>query len=108
MSIKFRPIFLSGYDQASPVASYFHANGLLFGHHLLDARLQRAHQLILAGRGRERINIGEIAYRCGFARRATRCDTALRRHNRLPASEPLPLAGGNRGGDRLSVSVPAR
>jgi AraC-like DNA-binding protein len=45
----------------------FHANGLSFGQYLLDARLQRAHQMILAGNGRERLNIGEVAYRCGFA-----------------------------------------
>jgi AraC-like DNA-binding protein len=45
----------------------FHANGLSFGHYLLDARLQRAHQMIMACAGRERINIGEVAYRCGFA-----------------------------------------
>ena len=45
----------------------FHANGLSFGQYLLDARLQRAHQMIFAGSGRERINIGEVAYRSGFA-----------------------------------------
>lgn len=45
----------------------FHANGLSFGQYLLDARLQRAHQMILSGSGHERVNIGEIAYRCGFA-----------------------------------------
>jgi AraC-like DNA-binding protein len=45
----------------------FHANGLSFGHYLLDARLQRAHQMILTRVGRERINIGEVAYRSGFA-----------------------------------------
>lgn len=45
----------------------FHTNGLSFGHYLLDARLQLAHQIILTGVGRERINIGEVAYRCGFA-----------------------------------------
>jgi AraC-like DNA-binding protein len=45
----------------------FHANGLSFGQYLLDARLQRAHRMILAGNGCPRINIGEIAYRCGFA-----------------------------------------
>jgi len=45
----------------------FHTNGLSFGHYLLDTRLQRAHQMILTGGGSERINIGEVAYRCGFA-----------------------------------------
>jgi AraC-like DNA-binding protein len=45
----------------------FHTNGLSFGQYVLDARLQRAHQMIMAGGGRGRINIGEIAYRCGFA-----------------------------------------
>jgi AraC-like DNA-binding protein len=44
----------------------FHANGLPFARYLLDARLQGAHQMILAGNGRERLNIGEVAYRCGF------------------------------------------
>lgn len=45
----------------------FQANDLSFGHYLLDTRLQRAHQLIVTRTGRERINIGEVAYRCGFA-----------------------------------------
>jgi AraC-like DNA-binding protein len=45
----------------------FQGNALSFGHYLLDTRLQRAHQMIVTATGRERINIGEVAYRCGFA-----------------------------------------
>jgi AraC-like DNA-binding protein len=45
----------------------FHGNGSSFGQYLLDTRLQRAQQMILSNSGRERINIGEVAYRCGFA-----------------------------------------
>jgi AraC-like DNA-binding protein len=45
----------------------FQANGLSFGQYVLDARLQRARQMILSGDGHGRINMGELAYRCGFA-----------------------------------------
>jgi AraC-like DNA-binding protein len=45
----------------------FHYHGTSFGQFLLEERLQQAHLLILAAGSKGTANLGEVAYRCGFA-----------------------------------------
>jgi AraC-like DNA-binding protein len=44
----------------------FHFHGTTFGQVLLEERLKQAHLLIIGIRHRGTINLGEVAYRCGF------------------------------------------
>jgi AraC-like DNA-binding protein len=44
----------------------FHFHGTTFGQALREERLKQAHLLIIGTRHRGTINLGEIAYRCGF------------------------------------------
>lgn len=44
----------------------FHYHGTSFGQRLLELRLQRARQLIVRHGGASHINLGQVAYECGF------------------------------------------
>jgi AraC-like DNA-binding protein len=44
----------------------FHFHGTTFGQVLQEERLRQAHLLIIGGHHRGAINLGEVAYRCGF------------------------------------------
>ena len=44
----------------------FHNHGTSFGQRLLELRLQRARQLIVGNGGTNQVNLGQIAYACGF------------------------------------------
>ncbi|NEW91043.1 AraC family transcriptional regulator [Rhodopseudomonas sp. BR0M22] len=44
----------------------FHYHGTSFGQRLLELRLQRARQLIVRHGGANHVNLGQVAYECGF------------------------------------------
>ncbi|WP_420133843.1 AraC family transcriptional regulator [Rhodopseudomonas sp.] len=44
----------------------FHYHGTSFGQRLLELRLQRARQLIVRHGGAGHVNLGQVAYECGF------------------------------------------
>lgn len=70
----------------------FHYHGTSFGQRLLELRLQRAQQLIVQHGGASHVNLGQVAYECGFTSQSY-FSTCYRRRFGLTPRQSGQLAG---------------
>lgn len=69
----------------------FQYHATTFGQVLQEERLQQAHLLILTGGQRSMINLGEVAYRCGFASQS-HFSMSYKKRFGIPPRKTLPSA----------------